>query len=84
MFAAIEPNVIKIDVSLIRHIDESVTMQRVVRSLIDLGRDLRIKDVIVEGIETVSERDTSALLGADLMQGYLFGRAEPAFVDITV
>jgi EAL domain-containing protein (putative c-di-GMP-specific phosphodiesterase class I) len=83
MFAAIEPNVMKIDVSLIRRIEESVTMQRVVRSLIDLGRDLRIKDVIVEGIETVSERDTSAMLGADLMQGFLFGRAEPPFVGIT-
>ena len=31
-------------------------------------------ELIVEGVETVAERDVLAGLGCDLMQGYLFAR----------
>jgi EAL domain-containing protein (putative c-di-GMP-specific phosphodiesterase class I) len=36
--------------------------------------------VVCEGVETTAERDTLLALGADLLQGYLFGRPGPGFV----
>lgn len=71
--AQLEPEVVKLDMSLVRNIDVEPTKQRLVRSMIDLCRDMGI-EIIVEGVETVSERDTLVSLGADLLQGYLFGR----------
>jgi EAL domain-containing protein (putative c-di-GMP-specific phosphodiesterase class I) len=35
--------------------------------------------VVCEGVESEAERDTLVGLGADLLQGYLFGRPERAF-----
>ncbi|HUF47599.1 MAG TPA: EAL domain-containing protein [Vicinamibacterales bacterium] len=78
-FAVLEPAVMKIDMSLVRGIESSATKQRVVKSLLELGHDLRLSDVVVEGIETPSERDVVAALGADLMQGFLFGHPAAPF-----
>jgi EAL domain-containing protein (putative c-di-GMP-specific phosphodiesterase class I) len=75
-FAQLEPEVVKVDMSLVRGIDRSVTKQRLLRSIVDLCRDLGI-DMVAEGIETVEERDMVVHLGTDLCQGYLFAR--PAF-----
>jgi EAL domain-containing protein (putative c-di-GMP-specific phosphodiesterase class I) len=80
-FAVLEPDVIKIDMSLVRGIDASPTKQRVVKSLLELGHDLRIADIVVEGIETPFERDAVAALGADLMQGFLFGKPAVPFPE---
>jgi EAL domain-containing protein (putative c-di-GMP-specific phosphodiesterase class I) len=80
-FAVLEPDVIKIDMSLVREIDTNPTKQRVVQSLLELGHDLRIADIVVEGIETAAERDTVAALGADLMQGFLFGQPAAPFAQ---
>jgi EAL domain-containing protein (putative c-di-GMP-specific phosphodiesterase class I) len=80
-FAVLEPDVIKIDMSLVRGIDGSPTKQRVVKSLLELGHDLRIADIVVEGIETPFERDAVAALGADLMQGFLFGKPAVPFPE---
>jgi EAL domain-containing protein (putative c-di-GMP-specific phosphodiesterase class I) len=37
--------------------------------------------VISEGVETATERDALALLGADLIQGYHYGLPAPHFND---
>jgi EAL domain-containing protein (putative c-di-GMP-specific phosphodiesterase class I) len=39
--------------------------------------------LVCEGVETVAERDALLELGADLLQGYLFGRPEREFRDVT-
>ena len=78
-FAQLEPEVVKVDMSLVRGIDSSPTKQKLLSSIIGLCRDLQIQ-IIAEGIETEAERDTLIRLGGDLCQGYLFahpGRPYP-------
>ena len=45
----------------------------IVRSTIDLGRNLGLR-VVAEGIEDDEVRELLAALGCDLGQGYLFSR----------
>ena len=70
-FAQLEPEVVKVDMSLVRGVDSSPTKQKLLESIIGLCRDLKIQ-IIAEGIETEHERDTLIRLGGDLCQGYLF------------
>ena len=72
-FAQLEPEVVKVDMSLVRGVDRSATKQKLLGSIIGLCHDLEIQ-MIAEGIETEQERDTVARLGGDLCQGYLFAR----------
>lgn len=78
-FASIEPDVVKLDMALVRGVDVSPLKQSVVRSVVGLAEELGI-DVISEGIELPAERDTLALLGCHLFQGYLFGKPERGFL----
>ena len=39
--------------------------------------------VVSEGVETVGERDVLMEAGCDLAQGYLFGRPERGFHQVT-
>lgn len=71
-----QPDLIKIDMDLIRGVDTNRARQAIVRSLVRLCEDLEIQ-VIAEGIETPAERDFLHDTGIHLMQGYLF--AKPAF-----
>lgn len=72
-FAQLEPEVVKVDMSLIRGLDRSPTKQKLVQSIITLCTDLKIR-LIAEGIETEAERAALIKLGGDLCQGYLFAR----------
>jgi len=79
-FSILEPEFVKLDMSLIRGVDASKRKQSVIRSLLSLcERDLSMR-VVCEGVETTAERDTLAHLGCDLLQGYLFGRPTKEFV----
>jgi EAL domain-containing protein (putative c-di-GMP-specific phosphodiesterase class I) len=71
--ALMDPEFVKIDQALVRGIDTEPVKAKIVGSLVTLTRQLGI-GCIVEGVETEAERDTLAALGADLMQGFLFGR----------
>lgn len=77
-FAQLEPEVVKVDMSLIRGLDSSPTKQRLLESVIGLCRDLGIQ-MIAEGIETEQECNALVRLGGDLCQGYLFAHPGPAF-----
>jgi EAL domain-containing protein (putative c-di-GMP-specific phosphodiesterase class I)/ActR/RegA family two-component response regulator len=81
-FAQLEPEVVKVDMSLVRGIDQSHTKQKLIRSIVELCRDLKIQ-IVAEGIETAAERNTLIRLGCDLCQGYLFARPEPPFPFVT-
>ncbi len=83
-FATLEPEYVKLDMSLIRGIDSSKRKENVVKSMVTLcQRDLSMH-VICEGVETKSERDKLASLGCDLMQGYFFARPSRGFaLDFT-
>jgi EAL domain-containing protein (putative c-di-GMP-specific phosphodiesterase class I) len=77
-FAQLEPEVVKVDMSLVRGIDSSAVKQKLVRSIIALCTELGIH-LIAEGIETPAERDMLVTLGGDLCQGYLFARPGRGF-----
>jgi EAL domain-containing protein (putative c-di-GMP-specific phosphodiesterase class I) len=79
-FAALEPDVVKADMSLVRGIESSPVKQKLLGAISALAKDLGIR-LIAEGIETSAERECVTALGADLLQGYLFakpGRGFPA------
>lgn len=68
-----QPDLIKIDMDLVRDIDSSRPRQAIVRAIAAMCGDLDIR-VLAEGIETRAERDFLAAAGIDLMQGYWFGK----------
>ena len=74
--ALLEPEVIKIDMTLVRDVDKSPIKQRLIRSLIVLAREMGT-EVILEGVETHEERRTLATLGCDVLQGYLIAKPAP-------
>lgn len=74
-FAHLEPEVVKVDMSLIRGLDRSPMKQKLLSSIVSLCQELGIK-MIAEGIETEEERATLVSLGGDLCQGYLFARPQ--------
>ncbi len=55
-FAALNPEVAKIDMSLVRGVDGDPVRQRLIGSMIALCRDLGI-ELVAEGVETPAERD---------------------------
>lgn len=76
LLAEFKPDVIKIDMALIRDIDNSLSKQAILRGVLQICRDLSIQ-VIAEGVETRQELDWLMSQGIELFQGYYFAR--PAF-----
>lgn len=77
-FTQLEPEVAKLDMSIVRGIDTDSRRQSIVRSMKGLCDELGML-VIAEGVETVGERDVLVDLGCDLLQGYLFARPGRGF-----
>lgn len=80
-----QPNIVKLDMNLIRNIDKDQTRQHLVSSVIDFAHKVGIR-IICEGVETVEELAVLQKMNVSLYQGYLF--AKPAFealpeVDLT-
>jgi EAL domain-containing protein (putative c-di-GMP-specific phosphodiesterase class I) len=72
-FARIRPDIVKLDMALIRGIDTDQTKQKVVSMLTALCRDLGIV-LIAEGVETDMEWRALTDAGCELFQGHLFAR----------
>jgi PAS domain S-box-containing protein len=72
----IRPDVIKLDMSLTRHIDRDPARRALALALRDFASSLEAT-VIAEGIEDRDELDELLLLGIDHGQGYLLGRPGP-------
>ena len=77
-FALLEPEIVKVDMSLIRGIHESPMKQKLFRAFAALCGDLGIQ-IVAEGVEVAEERDCLGRLGGDLYQGYLFARPGRGF-----
>jgi EAL domain-containing protein (putative c-di-GMP-specific phosphodiesterase class I) len=73
--AVLEPEVVKVDMSLVRRVDVEPIRRHVIRSLARLCDKLRCL-VVAEGVETSRERDALLSLGCDVQQGFLY--ASPA------
>lgn len=72
-FVTLEPDIVKLDMSLIRDVDTSTKKQKLVSALVEVCRDLGPM-VVGEGVETESERDMLMTLGCEVQQGYLYAR----------
>ena len=72
-FTELMPEVVKIDMSLVRDVHVSALKQRTIAALCRLCHEVGAL-VVGEGVETVEERDCLVGLGCDLLQGYLIGR----------
>ena len=72
-FATLEPEFVKLDMSLVRDIDRNHTKEALVRSMTSVCKELGML-VVAEGIETPAERDLLAALGCDFLQGYLLAK----------
>ncbi|MEI9941078.1 MAG: EAL domain-containing protein [Pseudomonadota bacterium] len=80
-FTQLEPEYVKLDMSLVRDVHQTATKQKIIRSMVRLCHDMG-KQIIAEGVECVEERDTLVELGCDLLQGYLFARPGKAFPTV--
>ncbi len=80
--AHLQPEVVKIDMSLVHGIDEDPRKRTLVRSLIEACSELGMM-VVVEGIETAAQRDVVVEAGADLLQGFLFARPGRPFTSVS-
>ncbi len=77
-FTQLQPEIAKLDMSLVRGVDADSRRQSIIRSMKKLCDELGIL-VVAEGVQTAAERDKLAELGCDLLQGYLFARPERGF-----
>lgn len=80
-FAQLRPDIVKIDMSLIRDVDKEATKERLVRSLSDLCREMKIL-AVCEGVETRAELETLLRVGCDFFQGYHFARPGRPFPTV--
>jgi EAL domain-containing protein (putative c-di-GMP-specific phosphodiesterase class I) len=79
LLANFQPDIVKLDMGLIRGIDTDRSRRTVVKHTIAMLRDFGIKPVC-EGVETAAELKALQDIGVTLVQGYLFGR--PAFESL--
>ncbi len=71
-------DVLKIDQSFVRSMNESEQAFSVVKTIVQLAKDLDL-EVIAEGIETEGQAVALVALGCTAGQGYYLGRPSPAF-----
>jgi EAL domain-containing protein (putative c-di-GMP-specific phosphodiesterase class I)/CheY-like chemotaxis protein len=76
-FATFEPEIVKLDMSLVRGIEGSPVKRTIVGRIADLCHDLQM-GVVAEGIENQDELACMLDLGCEYLQGFLFGHPEHA------
>jgi EAL domain-containing protein (putative c-di-GMP-specific phosphodiesterase class I) len=74
-FFALSPEVVKLDMALVRGVDTQPGRRRLLGSMIAEFKKLGTL-VVAEGVETREERETLTEMGCDLLQGFLLGRPE--------
>jgi len=76
----LEPDVVKLDRSLIAEASSNPKARRVLPRLVEIVHDLEAK-VVFEGIETEAQLAIALDAGADLLQGYYLARPERHCLD---
>ena len=69
---SIQPNIVKIDRSIISGCDKDISRRMIIHNLVRLAQTKHIL-VLAEGVETEDEMKTVIACGVDLLQGYYFG-----------
>lgn len=78
-FSQLDPEFVKLDMSLVRGIHLNSKKRSVVRAMVGLCSDELGVQVISEGVELPEEREALERTGCQLLQGYLFGRPAKGF-----
>lgn len=73
MFSSFVPELIKLDISLVKNIQQDKVKQIVVNSVLDMAKQLNVT-VLAEGVETIEEVRYFEQRGVELMQGFFFAR----------
>jgi EAL domain-containing protein (putative c-di-GMP-specific phosphodiesterase class I)/GGDEF domain-containing protein len=79
--ASVRPNIIKLDIELIKDIDKDETKQFLCKAMVDFCKNAGIL-LLAEGIETEEELKTLIKLDVDLGQGYFLSVPQQTFVDL--
>lgn len=77
----LQPDIVKLDMELIREIDKSPTRRKLVSSLVALAKQLEVS-VVAEGVESHAEYMHLVELGCDWLQGYFFARPGEPFPTV--
>lgn len=80
--ATLEPEIVKLDMSLVRDLDRHPTKRRVVGAIATLCRELGSK-VVAEGVETRDEYNALVEGGVELIQGYYLARPSREIAPFT-
>lgn len=81
LLQSLRPDYVKIDMELVRDVHKDSYKQNIVTNLIRIARANHI-EVIAEGVETEEEAHWLRNANADYLQGYLYGKPEPAKVKL--
>jgi len=73
LLAKFQPDLIKIDMDLLRDVDTSAARQAIIAGIVGISRQLDIK-VLAEGVESEAELMTLRAAGIALFQGYYFAK----------
>jgi EAL domain-containing protein (putative c-di-GMP-specific phosphodiesterase class I) len=73
LLADFQPDLLKLDMGLIRKIDTDRVRQRIVQHVVRLCEDIGVT-IIAEGVETQGEFAVLRDMGISLQQGFLFAR----------
>jgi len=73
LLARFQTDLIKLDMDLVRDIDQSPSRQAILAGIMTIARLLKLK-VLAEGVETEAEVHSLLNAGVELFQGYYFAR----------
>jgi EAL domain-containing protein (putative c-di-GMP-specific phosphodiesterase class I) len=79
-FALLEPELVKLDMSLVRGVHASPIRQKLIGSMTQLCKEMGMQ-VVAEGVETIEERECVRELGCDLLQGFLLAKPGKPFPE---
>jgi EAL domain-containing protein (putative c-di-GMP-specific phosphodiesterase class I) len=77
-FAQLEPDIVKLDMTLVRDVHKAPVKRKLVASMTQVCKELGLS-VVAEGIECAEERDVLVEVGCDLLQGYHFAKPGKPF-----
>jgi EAL domain-containing protein (putative c-di-GMP-specific phosphodiesterase class I) len=81
--ATLEPEIVKLDMSLVRNLEQHPVKQRVVAAIANLCSELGSK-IVAEGVETQAELEACTTAGIDLIQGYLLAKPQRGFATVAL
>lgn len=70
---ALQPDIIKLDISLTHNIQDDLARHALAAALVHFGRETK-SQILAEGVETAVELEALRKLGVDTAQGYFLGR----------